>query len=147
MNLIRIRKELVELELDPPSNCSAGMIGDNLHHWEGTIFGPSESPYCGGIFKLDILFTENYPFVPPKVKFVTPILHPNINSTGSICLDILGKNWSPVLSISKILLSISSLLTEPNPNDPLNSFIANIYKNDRKKYNETVRNFTLKHAC
>ena len=146
MNKIRIQKELMEIAKDPPSNCSAGLVNDNIHLWDATIIGPSESPYCGGIFTLEIFFTDRYPFEPPKIKFKTPILHPNINDNGSICLDILSKNWSPVLSVSKVLLSISSLLSDPNPDDPLNGYIAKLYKEDKKKYLEKVRNFTLKYA-
>lgn len=146
MNIQRIKKELNEIEKDPPLNCSAGCLDDNFYEWEATLIGPGDSPYAGGIFILSILFTKEYPFKPPKLKFKTKILHPNINDNGSICLDILNKNWSPVLSISKVLLSILSLLTDPNPNDPLNTDIANIYLADREKYNRLVRNYTLKHA-
>ena len=83
--------------------------------WVSTIAGPKGSPYDGGVFYLSIHFPTNYPFTPPKVTFSTRIYHCNITSAGVICLDILKDNWSPALTISKVLLSISSLLTDPNP--------------------------------
>ena len=135
MALKRITKELIDLGRDPPTNCSAGPIDDkDQFHWQATIMGPDDSPYSGGVYFLNIHFPTDYPFKPPKVNFTTRIYHPNINSNGSICLDILKDQWSPALTISKVLLSISSLLTDANPDDPLVPEIANIYKNDRPKY-------------
>ncbi|CAK1366933.1 unnamed protein product [Cercospora beticola] len=101
MALKRINKELTDLGRDPPSSCSAGPIGDDLFHWQATIMGPGDSPYSGGVFFLAIHFPTDYPFKPPKVNFTTRIYHPNINSNGSICLDILRDQWSPALTISK----------------------------------------------
>jgi len=108
--------------------------------------GPEDSPYAGGVFFLNIHFPPDYPFKPPKVSFTTKIYHPNINSNGSICLDILKDQWSPALTISKVLLSISSLLTDPNPDDPLVPEIATIYKSDRDRYNATAREWTGRYA-
>jgi len=108
--------------------------------------GPDDSPYSGGVFFLNIHFPPDYPFKPPKVSFTTKIYHPNINANGSICLDILKDQWSPALTISKVLLSISSLLTDPNPDDPLVPEIAQIYKNDRERYNTTAREWTGRYA-
>ena len=144
--LKRINKELEEIEKEPPSNCSAGPKNGNLQEWEATIIGPSESPYAGGLFKLQIIFTDKYPFKPPKVKFITKIYHPNINSHGSICLDILNVNWSPALTVTKLLLSISSLMTDPNPKDPLVKNIADMYLHEREKYNNKAREYTLRYA-
>ena len=146
MALKRIQKELIELKEDPPANCSAGPIGDDLSHWSATIIGPDDSPYNGGIFFLDIHFPEDYPFKPPKIIFKTRIYHCNINSSGGICLDILKDQWSPALTISKVLLSISSLLTDANPDDPLVPEIAHIYKTDKAKYEATAREWTRKYA-
>ncbi|XP_059221456.1 ubiquitin-conjugating enzyme E2-24 kDa-like [Stomoxys calcitrans] len=107
----RIQKELAEITLDPPLNCSAGPKGDNLYEWVSTILGPPVSVYKGGVFFLDIHFYPENPFKPPKLMFRTCIYHCNINSLGVICLDLLKDNWSPALTISKALLSICSLLT------------------------------------
>ena len=111
-----------------------------------TIVGPEGSPYEGGTFFLNINFPEEYPFKPPKVTFQTRIYHCNINSNGSICLDILKDNWSPALSISKVLLSICSLLTDANPDDPLVAQIANEYTSDRKKHDKTAKEWTKRYA-
>lgn len=144
--LKRLSHEAGEMKSSPPSNCSAGPIGDDLRKWEGTIIGPKGSPFENGVFNLKIQFPGNYPFSPPDVKFSTPVYHPNINKNGNICLDILKDQWSPALSISTVLLSICSLLTDPNPNDPLDPEVARIYKDNKLQYEMTARNWTEKHA-
>ncbi|XP_014681120.1 PREDICTED: ubiquitin-conjugating enzyme E2-24 kDa-like isoform X2 [Priapulus caudatus] len=142
----RIQKELAEITLDPPPNCSAGPKGDNLYEWVSTILGPPGSVYEGGVFFLDIHFSTEYPFKPPKVTFRTRIYHCNINSQGVICLDILKDNWSPALTISKVLLSICSLLTDCNPDDPLVGSIATQYVNQREEHDRIARLWTKRYA-
>lgn len=142
----RLKLELTELEKTPPSNCSAGMLDNDIYEWQATIMGSKDGPYEGGIFYLNIKFTEDYPFKPPLCTFITKIYHPNINAGGSICLDILKENWSPALTISKLLLSICSLMEDPNPDDPLVSEIADIYKNDKNKFIQNAKEYTLVHA-
>ena len=142
----RTQKELAEISLEPPTNCSAGPKGDNLYEWVSSIMGPSGSPYSGGVFFLDIHFPSDYPFKPPKVTFRTRIYHCNVNSSGQICLDILKEQWSPALTISKVLLSICSLLTDPNPDDPLVPEIAQIFKTDPARYDELAKEWTRKYA-
>ncbi|KAI1234011.1 Ubiquitin-conjugating enzyme E2 D2, partial [Lamprotornis superbus] len=147
---------LTRLTLRKVSPCPAAgdreLLGNCLtplkivFHWQATIMGPNDSPYQGGVFFLTIHFPTDYPFKPPKVAFTTRIYHPNINSNGSICLDILRSQWSPALTISKVLLSICSLLCDPNPDDPLVPEIARIYKTDREKYNRIAREWTQKYA-
>lgn len=146
MSLRRIQRELQELRKDAPETCSAGPRGENIYIWDAIIMGPSDSPFAGGMFKLEIHFPTDYPFKAPKVTFLTKIYHPNISSHGTICLDILKDQWSPVLTITKVLLSISSLLTDPNPKDPLVPQIANQYMEDKNAYEETAREWTNLYA-
>ena len=147
MALKRLKKEMDELLKDPLSNCSANPISDDdLFEWSAKIHGPSQTPYENGIFHLIMIFPQDYPFKPPKVTFITKIYHPNINSSGGICLDILKDAWSPALTISKILLSVCSLLADPNPNDPLVPEIAKLYNEDLKKYEQQAREYTMKYA-
>jgi len=146
MALRRINKEIIDLKSDPPSNCSAGPIGSDIYQWEAVILGPEDSPYTGGVFKLRIQFPVDYPFKPPHIQFLTKIYHPNINSSGMICLDILKGQWSPALTISKVLLSICSLLTDPNPKDPFVPEIAHIYIEKREEYEAEAKRWTLMYA-
>ena len=145
-SLKRITREFTNFNKDPPTNCSAGPEGDDLYHWTATLMGPAGSPYYCGVFYLNITFPSNYPFKPPKIAFITKIYHPNINSSGGICLDILKDNWSPALTISKVLLSICSLLTDPNPDDPLVPEIARKFKDNRVQYEITAREWTQCYA-
>uniref|UniRef100_A0A6C0JI35 UBC core domain-containing protein n=1 Tax=viral metagenome TaxID=1070528 RepID=A0A6C0JI35_9ZZZZ len=139
---IRLQREIQDLIKNPPSNCSAGPKDDNIYQWKAQIYGPEGSPYYGGIFNMNILFPTDYPFKPPKINFITRVYHPNIDSSGSICLDILKEKWSPALTVSKVLLSICSLMDEPNPDDPLVPDIANEFKTDKEKFINTAQSWT-----
>jgi ubiquitin-conjugating enzyme E2 D/E len=142
----RLYKEYDDIKKNALNNLSAGPINDNLFEWEAVILGPTETPYESGIFKLNIHIPVNYPFNPPTCIFKTKIYHPNINSSGHICLDILKSNWSPSLTISKILLSICSLLADPNSNDPLVPEIANEMKVNYENYIKTAKEWTAIYA-
>lgn len=144
----RIRKELEKITEDPPSNCSAGPVDDrDITRWSATIFGPTETPFEGGVFRLDIQFPKNYPFSAPIIQFKTKVFHPNISPEGSICLDILKpSHWSAALTVSKVLLSICSLLSDPNPDDPLWSEPARMYERNRDQYDATVREWVTRYA-
>jgi len=146
MALKRLGKELIELDQEKSSSCYANPINNDLFEWEGTITGPKDTPYENGLFRIHMTFPEDYPFKPPKVNFITKIYHPNINSYGGICLDILKTEWSPALTISKLLLSICSLLSEPNFNDPLVPEIAKLYQDNKEEFEYRARQFTMKYA-
>ncbi len=152
MSLKRLQKELVDIQQEPPINCSAGIAEDDIYNWRASIFvgntedDSTDSPYAGGTFFLDIHFPMEYPFKPPKLRFTTRIYHPNISGEGYICLDILKEQWSPALTIAKVLLSICSLLDDPNPDDPLVPDIAREYRDSIERYRATAREWTIRYA-
>eukprot|EP01084_Bolivina_argentea_P024845 46251_1 len=125
---------------------SAGSIADDLLHWNAHWMGPENSPYEGGVYILDIQFPQDYPFKPPKIRFITKIYHCNINDKGGICLEIPKQDWSPAITIQKALLSIYSLLSDPNPDDPLRPEIAKLYKSNRKEHDRIAKEWTIKYA-
>merc|ERR1719329_5870 len=114
------------------------------------LAGPKGSPYEGGVFELDVSVPPQYPLEPPKIKFASRIYHPNVgrgHTPGAICLDILRKEaWSPALTIERTLISIASLLADPNPNSPMDSEAAQLYTSNRKQYDERVREWVTKYA-
>ncbi|KAI8601609.1 ubiquitin conjugating enzyme-like protein [Dissophora ornata] len=142
--LRRIQKEIADCQRDQASHIDLKLVEDsNIMHMKGRFPGPEGTPYEGGMFQVDIVLSDTYPFQPPKVKFDTRIYHPNISSqTGVICLDILKQQWSPVLTISSTLLSVQSLLCTPEPNDPQDAQVASQYLNDHAAFLETARFWT-----
>lgn len=134
----RLIRDFKKLQ-DPPTGISGAPSDGNLMLWNAVIFGPHDTPFEDGTFRLTLTFTEEYPNKAPVVKFVSKMFHPNIYADGSICLDILQNKWSPTYDVSAILTSIQSLLDEPNPNSPANSQAAQLYQDNRKEYEKRVR--------
>ncbi|KAF8641996.1 hypothetical protein HU200_014207 [Digitaria exilis] len=117
-----------------------------MRYFNVMILGPSQSPYEGGVFKLELFLPEEYPMAPPKVRFLTKIYHPNIDKLGRICLDILKDKWSPALQIRTVLLSIQALLSAPNPDDPLADNVAKHWKSNETEAVETAKEWTRVYA-
>jgi ubiquitin-conjugating enzyme E2 D/E len=125
---------------------SAHMTEEDPTKWTIIFFGPSETSFENGVFKLVINFKGKYPFEPPMCHFQTKIYHPNIDISGRICLDILRSNWSPALSVAQLVLSIISLLTDPNPASPLNGEAAQLYLNNKDAYKLKQLEYTKQYA-
>ncbi|VDK45646.1 unnamed protein product [Anisakis simplex] len=135
----RLMRDFKKLQEDPPAGVSGAPTEDNILMWEAVIFGPQDTPFEDGTFKLTLEFTEEYPNKPPTVKFISKMFHPNVYADGSICLDILQNRWSPTYDVASILTSIQSLLDEPNPNSPANSLAAQLYQENRREYEKRVQ--------
>ncbi|GJQ86949.1 putative protein modification by small protein conjugation [Trypoxylus dichotomus] len=124
----RLHKELMTLMMSQDKSVSAFPEGENLFRWIGTIMGPKDTVYENQKYKLSMQFPNSYPYSAPLVKFITPCFHPNVDSGGNICLDILKDKWSALYDVRTILLSIQALLCEPNIASPLNSFAAELWR-------------------
>ncbi|XP_022218933.2 ubiquitin-conjugating enzyme E2 5A-like [Drosophila obscura] len=137
---------MAEITANPTDGCQVEIVEDDIKHWLATILGPTGTPYEGGQFELDFFFPEEYPHVPPEVAFRTKIYHCNVSTFGSICMDILADNWSPVLTVEKLLLSIMSLMSDANPDDPMDLEMAQLYKSNREHYDQNARYWTMRYA-
>ncbi|EDW51758.1 ubiquitin-conjugating enzyme E2 N [Drosophila sechellia] len=142
----RIIKETQRLLEDPVPGISATPDESNARYFHVRVAGPKDSPFEGGIFKLELFLPEDYPMKAPKVRFLTKIFHPNIDRVGRICLDILKDKWSPALQIRTVLLSIQALLSAPNPDDPLANDVAELWKVNERRAIQLARGCTLKYA-
>eukprot|EP01098_Paradermamoeba_levis_P008604 TRINITY_DN3564_c0_g1_i1.p1 TRINITY_DN3564_c0_g1~~TRINITY_DN3564_c0_g1_i1.p1 ORF type:complete len:154 (-),score=35.95 TRINITY_DN3564_c0_g1_i1:96-557(-) len=135
----RLMRDFKRLQTDPPEGISAAPLENNILQWHAVIFGPDDTAWEGGTFKLSMEFTEEYPNKAPKVKFLSKIFHPNVYADGSICLDILQNQWSPIYDIAAILTSIQSLLCDPNPNSPANAEAAKLFQENKREYARRVK--------
>jgi len=142
---------------NPPEGIVAGPISeDNLFEWEALIMGPSGTDYDGGIFTAMLKFPKDYPLNPPKMTFISEMWHPNIYPNGDVCISILHsgedptnyenitERWSPIQTIEKILLSVVSMLAEPNDESPANIEAAKMWRSDRKLFKERVQSTVKK---
>ncbi|KAM9958802.1 hypothetical protein ACTFIW_012391 [Dictyostelium discoideum] len=119
---------------------------NDISIWKVIMKGVVDTPYEGGHFVLSVQFPNNYPFAPPKVRFENRIYHCNINTDGNVCLDILKDHWSAAITTEKVLLSIHSLLSNPNPMDPLDVVKAGIYRDNITEYNSQCKKWVQDYA-
>ncbi len=145
----RIAKELAEIAESPLPNITAfPSEDDDLTVWTATIHVVNEdSVYYDGTFILEIRFPRDYPFKPPKVRFLTRVYHCNVSDrSGAICLDLLKDQWSPVITVHKLLISIAQLLDDPCPEDPLTPEVSHLYLTNRAEHDAKAREWTEKYA-
>ncbi|VEU21419.1 DEKNAAC102647 [Brettanomyces naardenensis] len=154
----RLLKEYRELLREPTDGIVAGPVDENnLFKWNCLLVGPPGTPYENGVFRATMTFPKDYPLSPPKLKFDSPILHPNIYNDGTVCISILhpagedpmmyesaDERWGPLQSIEKILLSVCSMLAEPNPNSPANVDAAKLWRDNREAFDEIIRKQVVK---
>lgn len=154
----RLLKEYQQLTRDPPPGILAAPRSENnLFLWDCLIQGPPETPYEGGVFNARLDFPKDYPLSPPKLTFTPSILHPNIYHSGEVCISILHspgddpnmyelaeERWSPVQSVEKILLSVMSMLSEPNIESGANVDACILWRGNRPEFERRVRTSILK---
>jgi ubiquitin-conjugating enzyme E2 A len=131
-------RDLKTLETDAPYGCTAAPQPNNMLHWIGTISGPKGTAWERGRFKLSLTFPSDYPQLPPQARFLSLMFHPNIYSSGDVCVDILGRNWTPVNDVATVLLSLQALLCTPNPKSPANRDAAELWRTNRCEYDRRV---------
>ncbi|KAJ3200739.1 Ubiquitin-conjugating enzyme E2 G2 [Entophlyctis luteolus] len=151
--LKRLMTEYKELTVNPPDGITAGPVSeDDFFVWEALICGPESTPYENGIFTAVLKFPSDYPLSPPQMTFTPPVFHPNIYADGRVCISILhapgddplgyelaSERWSPVQSVEKILLSVVSMLAEPNDESGANIEASKMWRDNREKFNAVVR--------
>ncbi|KAJ3123604.1 Ubiquitin-conjugating enzyme E2 G2 [Physocladia obscura] len=149
----RLMTEYRELTINAPEGITAGPISEeNVFEWEALISGPADTPYENGVFVASLRFPNDYPLSPPQMQFVPPLFHPNVYADGRVCISILhapgddplgyelaSERWSPVQSVEKILLSVVSMLAEPNPDSGANIDACKLWRDDRDAFNARVR--------
>lgn len=152
MAIKRLAQEYAELTRNAPEGIAAGpIVEENLFEWEAFIAGPEGTCYDGGCFHAKLFFPKDYPLNPPKMKFTQPLFHPNIYPDGSVCISILhppgedrfgyekaNERWSPVQSVEKVLLSVISMLAEPNDESPANVDAAKLFRSNKRMYDKKV---------
>lgn len=147
-DLGRLKKELADFKKGTDtSGITLEEDPSDPRHFVGVLNGPVDTPYSGGVFRVDINIPTDYPFGPPKMKFITKLWHPNMSSqTGAICLDILKDQWSPALTIKTAMLSLQALLCSPEPSDPQDAEVANMYLRNYEEFVSTAKFWTDTYA-
>jgi len=143
----RLGHDLKGLAQDAPEGIEAKPLDSCHYHWQASIRGPVGSPYEGGIFYLYLKVPMLYPFRPPEVRFLTKIFHPNVNRHGDIGIDSIQQgNWVSGLTLTKVLISIQSLLTDPYCDVCMEPEVGGLYRTDREVFDQIARQWTWRYA-
>ncbi|XP_067932369.1 uncharacterized protein [Watersipora subatra] len=142
----RLASELRSLQKEPPEGIQAVPLDRDCRFFQALIVGPKGSPYEGGRFYLYLQIPKSYPLIPPLVRFITKVLHPNVSLHGDIGLDSINHNWSLALTLSKLLLSIQSLLTDPYIKVCMEPAVGKLYVENRNLFNQAAREWTWRYA-
>ncbi|XP_012255368.1 ubiquitin-conjugating enzyme E2 T-like [Athalia rosae] len=146
----RLKREVERMMANPPEGISCYPNNDKIDNLSVSILGPPGSPYEGGLFQLEVEIPESYPFEPPRLKFLTPVYHPNIDESGRICMDLLkmppNGGWKATINIENLLTAVQLLLRYPNPDDPLMVEIADLYRFNKSEFEKKARKHTEDNA-
>ena len=129
------------------------MNDDDLFKWNVLFEGTEDTLYEGGYFKATLTYPDDYPNNPPVMQFVSKMWHPNIYPDGKVCISILHapgtdtmnsqekaeERWRPILGVEAILMSVISMLHDPNIDSPANLDASLQFRDDREAYNKRVR--------
>jgi len=144
--LRRVQKEFRDLITRPVEGIVVTPKDENMFFWECDLKGPVGTPYQGGTFHFTIEFPDTFPFKPPTVTFTTKIYHPGINEEGHICLSMLRDEWKPATSLTTVLKTIYDKIGKPSPDDPFDTEVAAVLKNDEPKFKATAKEWVKKYA-
>lgn len=148
----RLQKEIQDIHKDAGSGITITSPQGSTEitdftHFKGNFDGPPDTPYEGGHYEIDIRISSEYPFKPPEMRFITKIWHPNVSSqTGAICLDTLGTQWSPILTLKSALISLQSLLSSPEPKDPQDAEVASMLISRPEEFKHVAREWAQRYA-
>jgi len=143
----RILKELHQLCVTRPHPAvHVFPCAENIGFWRVLMIGPEGTPYANGTFLLYVQFPDTYPVAAPEVRAVTRILHVNINADGKICHSVFDRNWTSDTSMYTVMSCVYGLLLTPEPDDPLDSVLAEEYLMNRAAYDQKAREMTLSQA-
>ncbi|CAM9281924.1 unnamed protein product [Heterosigma akashiwo] len=149
-----LRRQLHELNRNPPEGVSVGLVDDdNIFEWELMIVGPPDTLYEGGFFQARLNFPSDFPNMPPEMTFISEMWHPNVYEDGKVCISILHppgedkfndqetaeERWRPILGVESIIISVISMLSDPNDESPANIDAAVMFRNDLKEFKRRVR--------
>ena len=153
-----LKKQFKDINNASDLGLSVGLVDENnFYKWSVVIFGPTDTIYEGGFFRAILTFPEDYPNSPPQMQFTTKMWHPNIYTDGKVCISILHppgtdkfneqekaeERWRPSLGAEEILLSVISMLNDPNPDSPANIDAAVMFRNNKEEYNNKVRSLVF----
>eukprot|EP01031_Cornospumella_fuschlensis_P028936 gene28936-34924_t len=151
-----LRRQFAELARNPPDGVSVGLGEDeSIFNWEILLVGPPDTLYEGGFFNATLTFPQDFPNMPPKMVFKTPIWHPNVYEDGTVCISILHppgedrynqqesavERWRPILGVEQIIVSVISMLSDPNDDSPANIDAAVMWRSDRAAFKKKVREY------
>ncbi|CAG9585001.1 unnamed protein product [Danaus chrysippus] len=141
-----VTKELRRLAANPPAGIKLVLRDDDITDVVALIDGPADTPYAGGVFRVRLCLGREFPAAPPRAVFLTRIFHPNVSSSGEVCVNTLKRDWRPELGLEHALLAVKCLLIAPNADSALNAEAAALLRDRYDDYFARAKLYTDIHA-